>query len=80
MSSCPLQDSVVDRIILHVDRVGAHGVPAAARSAATVFIADTFAVGITGSVRRGAARSSICLSAPAALLKARYLAVANACR
>ena len=50
VSSCPLQDSVVDRIILHVDRVGAHGVPAAARSAATVFIADTFAVGIAGSV------------------------------
>jgi aconitate decarboxylase len=49
VSSCPLQDSVVDKIILHVDRVGAHGVPAAARSAATDFIADTFAVGIAGS-------------------------------
>ena len=43
-----MQDSVVDRIILHVERVGAHGVPAAARSAAMAFIADGFAVGIAG--------------------------------
>jgi aconitate decarboxylase len=43
-----MQDSVVDRIILHVERVGAHGVPAAARSAVMAFIADTFAVGIAG--------------------------------
>jgi aconitate decarboxylase len=41
-----LQDPVVDRIISHVERVGAHGVPARARSAAIAFIADTFAVGI----------------------------------
>ena len=43
-----MKDSVVDRIILHVERVGAHGVPAAARSAVMAFIADTFAVGIAG--------------------------------
>jgi aconitate decarboxylase len=43
-----MKDSVVDRIILHVERVGAHGVPAAARSAVVAFIADTFAVGIAG--------------------------------
>jgi aconitate decarboxylase len=34
--------------MLHVERVGAHGVPAAARSAAMAFIADGFAVGIAG--------------------------------
>jgi len=50
VSSCQLQDRVVDRIISHIERVGAHGVPAAARSAAMAFIADTFAVGIAGSV------------------------------
>ncbi|MGC1890328.1 MAG: hypothetical protein WA709_30305 [Stellaceae bacterium] len=31
-----------------LERVGAHGVLAAARSAAMAFIADTFAVGIAG--------------------------------
>lgn len=44
-----LQDPVVDKIISHVERVGAHGVPAVARSAAARFIADTFAVGIAGA-------------------------------
>src|SRR5215831_12423723 len=43
------QDPVLDRIISHVERVGAHGVPTVARSAARAFIADTFAVGIGGS-------------------------------
>jgi aconitate decarboxylase len=41
-----LQDPVVHRIAAHVERVRAHGVPAAARSAAIAFIADTLAVGI----------------------------------
>src|SRR5215469_9845820 len=49
VSSYQLQDPVVDRIISHIERIGAHGVPAAARSAATAFIADTLAVGIAGS-------------------------------
>jgi aconitate decarboxylase len=43
-----MQDPVVSKITSHVERVGAHGVPAAARSAAIAFIADTLAVGISG--------------------------------
>src|SRR5437763_1975186 len=43
-----MQDPVVSKIASHVERVGAHGVPAAARSAAITFIADTLAVGIAG--------------------------------
>jgi aconitate decarboxylase len=43
-----VQDPVVGRIASHVERVGAHGVPTAARSAAITFIADTLAVGIAG--------------------------------
>ena len=49
VSSGQLEDPVLDRIISHVERVGAHGVPTVARSAAAAFIADTFAVGIAGS-------------------------------
>jgi 2-methylcitrate dehydratase PrpD len=43
-----MQDPVVDKIVAHVERVAEHGVPAAARSAAKTFIADTLAVGIAG--------------------------------
>jgi aconitate decarboxylase len=43
-----MQDPIVDRIVAHVERVGAHGVPAEARSAAKSFIADTLAVGVAG--------------------------------
>lgn len=49
MKSRPHQDPIVSRIISHVERVAAHGVPAAARAAAMAFIADTLAVGIAGS-------------------------------
>src|SRR5215469_8764268 len=43
-----MQDPVIVRIASHVERVGMHGVPAAARFAAISFIADTLAVGIAG--------------------------------
>jgi 2-methylcitrate dehydratase PrpD len=43
-----LQDSVVDKIVAHAERVEAHGVPEAARRAAKAFIADTFAVAAAG--------------------------------
>jgi len=43
-----VQDPVVSRITAHVERVAAHGVPTAVRSAAMTFIADTLAVGIAG--------------------------------
>ena len=43
-----MQDQVVDAIVAHVERVAAHGVPAAARAAAKAFIADTLAVGVAG--------------------------------
>ena len=43
-----MQDPVIVRIASHVERVGMHGVPAAARLAAISFIADTLAVGIAG--------------------------------
>jgi len=43
-----VQDPVVSRIASHVERVAAHGVPAAVRSATMTFIADTLAVGIAG--------------------------------
>src|SRR5215469_17678060 len=45
----PLQDPVVDKIVAHTERVEAHGVPEAARTAAKSFIADTFAVGVAGA-------------------------------
>ncbi len=43
-----MRDPVVDKIVAHVERVGEHGVPEAARVAAKTFIADTLAVGIAG--------------------------------
>jgi aconitate decarboxylase len=43
-----LQDFVVDKIVAHTERVGAHGVPEAVRAAAKAFIADTLAVGVAG--------------------------------
>src|SRR5579863_2032890 len=43
------QDPVVDKIVAHVARVAAGEVPAAARRAAKVFIADSFGVGIAGA-------------------------------
>ena len=49
VTSGQLRDPVLDRIISHVERVGAHGVPIIARSAAAAFIVDTLAVGIAGS-------------------------------
>ena len=44
-----MQDPVVDKIVAHVERVGQHGVPHAARAAAKAFIADTLAVGVAGT-------------------------------
>jgi 2-methylcitrate dehydratase PrpD len=44
----PFRDPVIDKIVAHVERVRAHGVPEAARAAAKSFIADTFAVGVAG--------------------------------
>src|SRR5215468_2577454 len=43
-----LQDFVVDKIVAHTERVEAHGVPEAARTAAKAFIADTLAVAAAG--------------------------------
>jgi aconitate decarboxylase len=43
-----MQDPVVDKIVAHVERVGAHGVPEAARVAGKAFIADTLGVGVAG--------------------------------
>jgi 2-methylcitrate dehydratase PrpD len=42
------QDPVVDRIVTHLARVAADGVPHAVRAAAKTFIADSLAVGIAG--------------------------------
>jgi len=44
-----MQDPVVDKIVAHLARIAADGVPEAARQAAKIFIADSFAVGIAGS-------------------------------
>src|SRR5271166_305864 len=43
-----MEDPVVDQIVAHVERVGAHGVPNAAAESAKAVIADTLAVGIAG--------------------------------
>jgi 2-methylcitrate dehydratase PrpD len=43
-----MQDQVVNAIVAHLERVAAHGVPAAASTAAKAFIADTLAVGVAG--------------------------------
>ena len=43
-----MQDPVVAKIASHLERVGAHGVPAVVRSAVITFVADTLAVGIAG--------------------------------
>jgi aconitate decarboxylase len=45
-----MQDPVVDKILAHVERVGAHGVTADVRAAAERLIADTFAVSVAGLV------------------------------
>ena len=44
-----MSDPVVDEIVAHLARVATHGVPAEARAAAKIFIADTLAVGIAGA-------------------------------
>ena len=44
-----MPDPVVDRIVAHLARMRAEGVPEAARAAAKTFIADGFAVGIAGA-------------------------------
>ena len=44
-----MQDTVVDKIVAHVARVAADGVPEAARAAAKAFIADSLGVGIAGA-------------------------------
>lgn len=43
------QDPIVDKIVAHLARVGASGVPDIARNAAKLFIADSLAVGIAGA-------------------------------
>jgi aconitate decarboxylase len=45
-----MQDPVVDKILAHVERVGAHGVTADVRAAAERLIADTLAVSVAGLV------------------------------
>src|SRR5579863_3322567 len=45
----PVSDPVVDKIVAHLARVAADGVPEAARAAAQIFIADTLAVGVAGA-------------------------------
>jgi aconitate decarboxylase len=44
-----MKDPVVDKIVAHVARVAAGGLPTAARRAAKAFIADSLAVGIAGA-------------------------------
>ena len=44
-----ISDPVVDKIVARLARVAADGVPAEARAAAKIFIADTLAVGIAGA-------------------------------
>ena len=44
-----ISDPVIDKIVAHLARVAADGVPAEARAAAKIFIADTLAVGIAGA-------------------------------
>ena len=44
-----MQDPVVDKIVGHLTRVASGEVPGAARTAATMFIADTLGVGIAGA-------------------------------
>jgi aconitate decarboxylase len=44
-----LEDPIVDKIVAHLLRVSNGGVPDTARGAATTFIADTLAVGISGA-------------------------------
>ena len=43
-----MRDPVVDAIVAHVERVGAHGVPAPAVAAAKALITDTLGVGVAG--------------------------------
>jgi aconitate decarboxylase len=43
------QDAVTDKIVAHLALIATEGVPAAARAAAKMFIADTLAVGIAGA-------------------------------
>ena len=43
-----MEDSVVDKILAHVERVRAHGVTADVRAAAEGLVADTLAVGVAG--------------------------------
>ena len=43
-----MRDPIVDKIVAHVERVGAHGVPAGVRAAAEALIADTLAAGAAG--------------------------------
>jgi len=66
-----VHDPVIARIASHVERVGVHGVPAAARSAAITFIADTLAVGIAGLAAPWRPEILHMLSGVAGLAKAR---------
>jgi 2-methylcitrate dehydratase PrpD len=43
------QDPVVDKIVAHVVRVAAGGIPEAARASAEAFIADSLGVGIASA-------------------------------
>jgi 2-methylcitrate dehydratase PrpD len=45
-----MQDPVIDKILAHVERVGAHGVTADVRAAAGRLIVDTLAVSVAGLV------------------------------
>lgn len=44
-----MEDPVVDKVVAHVARIAAGGVPDAARAAAKIFIADSLGVGIAGA-------------------------------
>ena len=45
-----MKDPVVDKILAHVERVGAHGITADVRAAAERLIADTLAVSVAGLI------------------------------
>src|SRR5947209_4593328 len=44
-----MQDPVIDKIVAHLARISAEGVPEGARVAAKIFIADSLAFGIAGA-------------------------------
>jgi 2-methylcitrate dehydratase PrpD len=62
-----MQEPVVDKIVAHLARVAADGVPNAACAAAKAFIADSLGVGIAGAAApwRGAVLDMAASGGPA---------------